>query len=423
MRILYALILTFLVGCSPSIRFRPGEIPSPSASDPQDIQAGHQLHAQVLATKPIYRDKAAEKRVAKILEKILEATPTTGHWTTTLVDAPMFNAMTSPGNYIFVYRGLLDSLPDDEVAAVLAHEIGHRLAQHEVDTAGEKWGKALSVLATIAAGAAVAAQPGARQRDVQDVMNATGKLGDGFTTLRYSKDKEREADQIGIFLLADAGINPAAAASLWARQAARDNSSGSDFFSTHPVDADRYMMAVQLQPLAQQRYEEALKRKKSKAKPTTKTPPLPSPALTYQLTQAEEALRQNDLQTASTIAQSLRGQEPEAPETYNLLGRVKALLGEDNQAVKAFKKGLSLAPNDPILIYNMGCLQAREGKRAEALVSLEKAFTLRPHLTENAPSDPDLASLYEDPAFKALLEREYMVSRPTSVGGNTVRVN
>ena len=421
MRFLHILILVLFVGCGPGIRYRPGEIPSPSTTDLNDIRAGHQLHAQMVAQGPILRDKAAEKRVTKILQKLLDATPSTGHWSATLLDTPDFNAMTAPGNFIFVYRGLLDSLPDDEVAAVLAHEIAHRLAQHEVESSGEIFGKTLSVLATIAAGAAVATQQGATQQDIADVMNATNKLGTGFTTLRYSKDKEREADQIAIFLLADAGVNPNAAASLWARQTTINGSSGSDFFSTHPRHADRYTMAVQLLPLAQERYQQALKRKKSQ-KPKRRAPPS-SPELTYQISQAEEALKADDLSTASTIAQSLTAQAPAAPETYNLLGRIKIRSGDEKQAIKAFKKGLNLAPDDPFLVYNMACVHALAGKRKETLSALEKAFKLRPELATYAKEDSDLAAFHEDLEFKELTEREYVVLPPMEVGGNTVRVN
>jgi predicted Zn-dependent protease len=421
MRLLHILLLVLLVGCGPGIRYRPGEIPAPTTTNLNDIQAGHQLHAQMIAHNPILRDPVQEKRVAKILQKLLDATPTTGHWTATLVDSPVFNAMTAPGNFIYVYRGLLQTLPDDELAAVLAHEIAHRLAQHEVESSEETLGRAISVLATIAAGAAMASQQGATQRDVANVMDATNKLGQGFTTLRYSRDKEREADQIGMFLLADAGINPAAFPSFWARKAAISGSGGSDFLSTHPIDSDRYTMSIQLLPLAQERYERALKGQKSKKKAKRAAPP--SPDLLYQISQAEEALQENDLHTASTIAQSLTSQAPSSPETYNLLGRVKLLFGEEKQASKAFKKGLTLAPEDPILIYNMGCTQARQGKTNEALASLEKAFTLHPTLTSHAAEDPDLVSLYENLEFKALLTKQYVALPPAEVGGNTVRVN
>lgn len=423
MRILYLLIIVLLVGCSPGIRFRPGEIPHPTTTNTHDLQQGQKLYSEITSRSTILRDKAAEKRVTKILEQILAATPSTGHWTATLIDDSTFNAMTVPGNFIFIYRGILDTLPDDEVAAVLAHEIGHRLAQHELKTSGESIGRALSILATIAAGAAVAMQDGATPKQVGDIMDATDKIGTGFTTLRYSKDKEREADQIGIFLLADAGINPAAAASVWARQASASGSGGSDFFSTHPLDSDRYAMAVKLLPLAEARYQQARKRQKAPKNKKKAPPRPPEPNFTYQLSQAEEALKANDLKTASTIAQSLKAKAPAVPETYNLLGRIKFLSGDEKQALKAFKKGLTLAPDDSTLIYNMACVHALKGKREEALAGLERAFTLQPDLVPHAKEDPDLTSLREDSEFKALIEREYAAVAPRDVGGNTVRVN
>jgi predicted Zn-dependent protease len=416
------LVCATLSACAPGIRFRPGEIPSPGATDPSKLAQGNQFYAQTVAQKPILRDKKAEKRVSSILTKLFEATPTTGDWTVTLIDQPIFNAATTPGNHIFVYRGLLDNLnDDDQVAAVLAHEIGHRLAQHEIETSKETWGKAIAMLATIAAGAAIASQQGSTPRQVNDVMDATNKIGQGFTTYRYSKDKEREADQIGLFLLADAGIPPSAAAALWGGLAAAHGSSGGDFFRTHPLDQERYERAAHLLPLAQIRYEDAIRKKKNPSKKRQPTPP--SPTVVYQISQAEQALANNDIPTATAIAQSLTAQAPSSAEAYNILGLVKTRSGETKQATKAFNKGLKLAPENPILIYNMGCMQALQGNRSEALQSLEKAFSLRPSLVTTAHEDPDLVSLRDDPQFTALLEKEYLAPAPTNVGGNSFRVN
>jgi tetratricopeptide (TPR) repeat protein len=76
---------------------------------------------------------------------------------------------------------------------------------------------------------------------------------------------------------------------------------------------------------------------------------------------------------------------------------------------------LSIAPEDPVLIYNLACVRAREGKTKEALNFLKKAFTLQPNLTATASKDSDLVSLYELPEFKALLERQYIASAPAEV--------
>ena len=417
-----SLTLLILTGCGPGIRFRPGEIPFPTATAPENLELGHQLYQEMLSKKPVLHDPQAEKRISRILDKILAVTPTTGHWTVTLIDDPAFNAMTAPGNYIYVYRGMLDNArSDDEIAAVLGHEIGHRLAQHELQTSEETLGEALATLATIAAGVAVASQQGSTQQDVANIMDATGALGAGFTSLRYQKDQEREADQIGMFLIADAGINPMAAADVWAGRVAAEGAGGSDFFSTHPLHEDRYAMAVALLPAAHARYEAALKSKQKTKRKPSRAPP--SPTLHYQISQAQEAIANNDIDTASTIAHSLTTQQPSSPEAHNLLGHVKALQGDISQARKAFQKGLKLDPEDPVLHYNMGCVHALKGERTAALASLEKAFVRNPSLVDGAKEDKDLASLYDDPEFQELLSKQYLVPAPENVGGNTFSIN
>lgn len=415
-------ILTICVGCSPGIRFRPGEIPTPTSTAPEYLQAGHQLHQQVLNEMPILREPAAIRRVSRVLTKLLRVTPSMGHWTVTLIDDPRFNAMTAPGNYIYVFKGMLDQTRnDDEVAAVLAHEIAHRLAQHERKTSEQQWGEALAMLATVAAGVAVASTQGSTPQDVQDIMNATGTIGAGFTTLRYGKDQEREADQIGMFLLADAGINPSAAADVWAGRIAAEGAGVDDFFSTHPLHEDRYAMAVSLLPIAHTRYESARKRGSTVKK--TKTPPPLSPTVQVQISKAHEAIANQDLQTASVIAQSLTSKAPSSPEVQNLLGYVRSLQGDTNKAFKAFRKGLSLDPENSVLLYNMGCMHARQGDREKALWYLEKAFSRNQSLIDGARDDSDLASLQDDARFIALLEKQYVALPPTNVGGNTFSVN
>lgn len=420
--LLLPLITILFIGCGPGIRFLPGEIPTPSTSAPEHLAEGQQIYQHMLNEMPVLRDPQAVKRVSRILDKLLDVTPTTGHWTVTLIDNPAFNAMTTPGNYVYVFKGMLDnSRSDDEVAAVLAHEIGHRLAQHEVKTSEQTLSEALSMIATVAAGVAIASQQGSTQQDVANVMEMTNALGVGFTTLRYEKDQEREADQIGMFLIADAGINPMAAADVWAGRLAAEGGGGSDFFSTHPLHEDRYAMAIQLLPAAQARYEAALKRRhsgKSRKKQGQK-----SPTLDYHIAQAQEAIASSDIQTASTIAKSLVAQQPSSPEARNLLGHVKALQGNIDQAHKEFQRGLRLSPEDPVLLYNMACIHALKGERELALRLLERAFTRNPNLVAGAQEDSDLASLYDDDAFKELVSRQYTAPVPENVGGNTYSIN
>jgi predicted Zn-dependent protease len=322
----------------------------------------------------------------------------------------MFNAMTMPGNFIFVFRGLLDNLrSDDELASVLAHEIGHRLALHEQATAGEKFGEIL------------AANERSTDQDVLETLESVHTVGKGFTTLRYSKDKEREADLIGMFLMADAGYNPDAAATVWASQAARESSGASDFFDTHPLHQERYNTAMQLLPQARQRYFN------SRNSQRTKTPQIkhdgPSPQQAFELDQAHRALTENDFRTAEKIANSLVRRSPSLTLAHNVLGIAKIRQGQAQEAAQVFSKALKMEPTNPTLIYNSACANALQGRTAEALKLLEQSFELDPQLVETASDDEDLASLSNDPRFSELLAREYVPKPPTHVGGNTFSLN
>lgn len=95
--VLLTLITILLIGCGPGIRFMPGEIPTPNTSAPEHLAEGQQIYQHMLHEMPVLRDSQAVRRVSRILDKLLNVTPTTGHWTVTLIDNPAFNAMTTPG--------------------------------------------------------------------------------------------------------------------------------------------------------------------------------------------------------------------------------------------------------------------------------------------------------------------------------------
>jgi predicted Zn-dependent protease len=412
----------FAAACSPAIRFQPGEIPTPGASSPEDIQLSKLVYDTMIAKAPLLRDPGTEARVSRVMDKLLRATPQTGHWSLALIDDPMFNAMAMPGNHIFLFRGMLDSLKsDDEVAAVLAHEIGHRLALHEQKTSGEKLGEALAGLTAAALAAAVAMDENSTAEDVSDTLESAQALGAGFTTLRYSKDKEREADQIGMFLMADAGFDPGAAAKVWASRLAAEGDNSHDFFSTHPLHEDRYNAAVQLLPMAQERYRKA--KNLSGESLRKASPRRPDPQLFVELDQAQKALDRGDLRSAETIANMLTQRDPQFVMGYNILGIVRIREGNAHAARAAFATALEIEPDNATLIYNTACTHALSGNPTTALPLLERSFSLDPELLETAKDDSDLSSLGSDPRFQELLSRQYLPQPPANVGGNTFSIN
>jgi len=151
-------------------------------------------------------------------------------WEVNVIAAKEVNAWCMPGGKIAVYTGLLERLhpDDDELAAVLGHEIAHALREHGRERASQALaqGIGLTVLG-IALGMPEAA------------MDLTQLVLDLTFNLPNSRAHEVEADRIGVELAARAGYDPRAAARLWEKMQRVGRGQPPEFFSTHPAHATR----------------------------------------------------------------------------------------------------------------------------------------------------------------------------------------
>jgi beta-barrel assembly-enhancing protease len=149
-----------------------------------------------------------------------------------LDDPDTVNAFALPGGQIFITEGLLRRLDTEgQVAAVLAHEVGHVVARH----AAEQLAKAQ--LTEGLAGAAVIAtydpsDPGSQGAAV--LARAVGQL----VNMKYGRDDELEADRLGVRFLAEAGYDPRALIGVM-RVLAEAGGGRPEFFSTHPSPDNR----------------------------------------------------------------------------------------------------------------------------------------------------------------------------------------
>jgi predicted Zn-dependent protease len=154
------------------------------------------------------------------------------HWEVNLLDSNQVNAFCMPGGHIAFYTGIIDKLKltDDEIAAVMGHEITHALREHGRD----RMSKATGVgLATSAIGAVISAWSG---YDLRGATNAAGQL----YVLKFSRDEEREADLVGLDIAARAGYDPRAGLALWNKMAAlSDRGEPPAILSDHPGGAQR----------------------------------------------------------------------------------------------------------------------------------------------------------------------------------------
>jgi len=184
MKILLSLIL-LLTLCACSVNPATGKQDFVMMSENQEIAMGKNYHAQVLQQYPLYEDKAIQEYVQKIGDSLSSKSHRPNlFYRFTVLDSPDINAFALPGGYIYINRGLMAYLSsEEELAAVLGHEIGHVTARHSVRQQSQS--QLLGILT-----AAVDMKTG---RSAGNLMNlASGALLSG-----YGRDMELEADDLG----------------------------------------------------------------------------------------------------------------------------------------------------------------------------------------------------------------------------------
>lgn len=222
------------------------------------VKAGSEAYQAVLkeATDAGTLNKYPEMlaRLTRILDEMI---PHTAHfrpdavnwgWEVNLIQDDTINAWVMPGGKIMFYSGLIEklSLNDDEIAAIMGHEMAHELREH----ARER----ISQAQVGSVGLSVVGQLTGVQGAALDLAGAVMNVG---ILLPFSRVHEVEADRIGIELAARSGYDPAAAIAIWEKMAKLSQGGAPpEFLSTHPSydsrikDLTRY--SARLQPIYQQ---------------------------------------------------------------------------------------------------------------------------------------------------------------------------
>jgi len=187
----------------------------------EQIAKGNQYVEQMLAKEKKEGrkvDAALNKQQYYRLVRVFDRIHTISHlsgerWRPVLIDRDSFNAFTTGGTYIVVHLGLMEQLKsDDELAAVIGHEIAHTVANHVFERQSH------------AQVSAIAGSKSARKGGYQAA---------------FTHESEREADRIGILYSALAGFDPMAASRIWERQYKLEGNARALFAHDHPVNAER----------------------------------------------------------------------------------------------------------------------------------------------------------------------------------------
>ncbi len=173
-------------------------------------------------------------------------------WEVNVEKNDQLNAYCMPGGKIMVLSGMMDKLKatDDELAAVIGHEISHALREHGRERMSQAYVQqfGLQALASFVTGSAGAA-----------ITQGAGMGSQLFFALPNGREQEREADKMGLELAARAGYNPDAAVTLWQKMEAMNKGAPPEFLSTHPASASRIADLKALAPKVRPLYEAAKK--------------------------------------------------------------------------------------------------------------------------------------------------------------------
>lgn len=203
-------------------------------SEAQEVQLGQQMDGEVRREMGVYSDAELQRYVSDIGMRLAKASERPNlPWHFTVVDVPAVNAFALPGGYIYITRGILPFLHDEaQLAGVLGHEIGHVTARHSAQqyTQATTAGIGVTLLSIFVPEA----------RPFQNITETA--LGVLF--LKYGRDDELQADQLGVKYAASTGWDPSGVAGMLRTLSRLDEASGSrkgvpNWLTTHPAPADR----------------------------------------------------------------------------------------------------------------------------------------------------------------------------------------
>ncbi len=252
MQKLFLFTLVFLVSCSSAPETGRNQFIVMSSA--QENQLGQEAFVEILKEEKTIKSGDQYDMVQRVGEKVALAASRLYPgavrdyaWKFALIkDKEEVNAWALPGAKCAVYTGILPiTKNEDGLAIVMAHEVAHVIARHGAERASH------SMATAVIAGIAMSEM---NETDRAIVLGAYG-LG---VALPFSRTQETEADQLGLYIAADAGYDPREAIPLWQRMGKAGKKAPAEFLSTHPSSSSRIAKIRGWMPRAMLYYDNAI---------------------------------------------------------------------------------------------------------------------------------------------------------------------
>ena len=226
-----------------------------------DERLARQSKAQFTQLKkkdPVSKNRSYQKMIERIGKRIADVAkvdvPGTD-WEFVVFDKSEPNAFAMPGGKVGVNSGLIElaNEDEDEIAAVIGHEVAHVAKRHSNKRMSQGVGVALG---------GILLDTAMRNKSSNDRALARGAYGVGATVgavLPFSRSQEREADDLGLIYSAKAGYDPRASIRFWQKMMSKSRRKMPQFLSTHPDSGKRIEFLKSRMPYAMALYKNAKK--------------------------------------------------------------------------------------------------------------------------------------------------------------------
>ncbi len=196
-----------------------------------EVEIGKEVAKEVEATEKVLNNSTVQNYVNTIGQKIAKKCDRKDvKYTFKVLDSDEINAFACPGGYIYIYSGLMKMMDNEaQLAAVLAHEVGHVVARHSMKRLQAVYG--YSLVMEIALGDKMG-------KTARQIVDASA----GLILQGYGRENEYEADNLGVLYEKKAGYNPNGMVQLFTKFKQMEGKPPNAFeklLSSHPPASDR----------------------------------------------------------------------------------------------------------------------------------------------------------------------------------------
>jgi len=336
----------------------PDESGASSLTTEQERILGQQFLAEIRKHVKILDDDFANEYINDLGQYLLRPLETKRfpfHFY--IIESNTLNAFAGPGGHIFFYSGLIETMTEiDELASVVCHEISHVSARHVAQRIERNTKIGLATAGGVLAGVLIGSEGG------QAVI--AGSVAAGTQAqLHYSREDERQADQLGFKYTAESGFNPEAMMVVLNKiQRGQGNIAGAvpRYFLTHPTGPERMSRLETMLSGHTPKSEKAATEKFRRLFPFFKT------TLTAKCSPPSEA---------EEMFRKALEREPDSTQAHFGLAIVLKADSEYALAIDHFQKALNGAPDSPPILRELGETYILNNQDEEGVALLEKSLS------------------------------------------------